>query len=98
MNYDLIKECLESDDSIHYLRKHLRRHFRGVMPKKHYIVPTSPVVYKISNTVCIEMPSWGSYAYRTILYDFKKELHRRFIFDVQYYDGKTTFMVRKCKI
>lgn len=101
INRDQLKEVLENADDVknlNLLRKQLRRSFREVMPKRFGFLPKDPKIYRVSNTVCIEMPSWGSYSYRLSLLTLEKDLYKYFICDTQYYDGKTTFVVRKCRI
>lgn len=102
INKNQLKKALENpkddDVNLNLLRKNLRRQFRSIMPKRYGIFPRDPKIYRVSNSICIEMPSWGTYAYRISLSHFGKELYKYFICDTQYYNGKTTFVVRKCKI
>lgn len=83
--------------SLKLFRRRIRRIFRGVMPKKYGVLPKDPKVYKMSQTICIEMPSWGSYGYRVLLSTLIKELKECFTCDVEHFDGKTTILVREWK-
>ena len=83
--------------NLNLIRKHLRRQFTGIMPKRYYIFPRDPKVYRMSKSICIEMPSWGNRSYRLALATLERELKKSFICDTQYYDGNTTFVVRECR-
>lgn len=96
---ELLNAMNESGESrsLKLFRKRIRRNFRGIMPKKFGIFPGDPKVYRMSKTICIEMPSWGSYGYRVQLSTLINELKEYFICDVEYFDGKTTVLVKEWK-
>lgn len=101
INNSQMKEALNNSNdevSLGLIRKNLRRQFRGLIPRNYGIFPQDVKVYRMSKSICIELPSWGSYGYRLALLTLEKELYKSFVCDTQYYDGKTTFVVRKCKI
>lgn len=99
-NLALLECFLEDPDNErleHMVVKDFRRTYSRIMPKKYWIFPQQPVVYVLSKSICIEFPSWGSKEYRYSLADLQRALQTRFIFDVQYFDGKTTFIIRSVK-
>lgn len=102
INTDLISILLNNIDNVEYcnlITKDFRREFRHYMPKKYYIFPTQPKIYILSNTkVCIEMPAWGSLAYRNKLCLLEEKLRRKFKMDTVFYDGKITYVIREDKV
>lgn len=80
------------------IEKRLRKYFKGTLPKKYFIIPQTPYVYTLSNTLCIELPAYGSLAYRKgFLLALSKRLKEHFICDTIYYDGKITYKIRGVK-
>ena len=79
------------------LHKHIYRKFKGIMPHRYLIFPTTIDIYLMSKSVCIEVPSWGGSDYRKTLVKLGSNLEKLFIMDTQYYDGKTTFLIRDLK-
>lgn len=88
---------MDSHDCLR-IEKRLIRYFKGTLPKKYFIIPQTPHVYILSNTICIELPSYGSLAYRKgFLLALTKRLKDYFICDITYYDGKITYKIRGIK-
>lgn len=82
-------------DYYNYVVRDFRRYFSKDMPKRYLIFPTQPKIYTVSHTVCIEMPSWGSLAYRNKLNLVEKVLDDAFKLDVIFFDGKITYCVKE---
>ena len=79
------------------IERDIKREFRDVMPRKYWIFPTVPKIYNLSNCTCIEMPSYGSMAYRMKLKALREDLNKFFVMDIHYFDGKTTFILKNKK-
>lgn len=79
------------------IKSNIRRIFKGCMPKKYLIFPQLPEIYFLSRVLCFEFPSWGSLEYRNMLVRLTKKLSSFCVLDIQYFDGKTTFMIRDIK-
>ena len=65
------------------------------MPRRYWIFPSIPTVYTLSNSLCIEMPSYGSTAYNMKLDLFRRELNKSFVMDVHHYNRKITFILKE---
>jgi len=97
---NLLKDLLRDLDDIktfNLVVKNSRRCYSGLMPKKYGIFPQQPDVYILSKCICLEFPSWGSIEYRYELSELRNKLCQNFYCDVQYFDGKTTFILKKIK-
>lgn len=86
--FDLAKILMKS------IRRQLTHTFKKDMPRKYWIFYQQPKIYFLSNTLCLEFPSWGSEKYRKLLIDLGRKLRAFCITDISYFDGKTTFAVR----
>lgn len=99
---DLLSILLHNVNDLEYYQfvvRDFRREFSRDMPKKYRIFPTQPRIYVLSNTICIEMPAWGSIKYRDKLCSLEKRLRHIFQIDTVFYDGKITYIIkenRKC--
>lgn len=90
------------DDTISYrdlrrISKGVQDYFNGTIPKKYLIFPQKPYIYLLSKSVCIEVPSYGNKTYRHLLYNLEKELSYVFQFDVELFNGNTTFVIKGIK-
>ncbi len=97
---DLLEDLLNDlDNTKLYYRvvKNFRKCYSGLMPKRHFIFPQQPYIYKVSNSLCIEFPAWGSYEYRYELSDLQRRLRQNFVMDVHHSDGKIVFLLKKRK-
>lgn len=79
------------------LSRNISKIFDNTMPKKYLVFPQNPKVYLLSRCLCIEVPSYGNTKYISILRMLKEKLYENFVFDTQYFDGKTTFIIKKNK-
>lgn len=101
INTELISILLNNIDCVeyyHFVIKDFRREFRHYMPKRYLIFPTQPKIYVLSNTICIEMPAWGSIAYRDKLCLLERNLREVFKMDTVFYDEKITYIIRESKV
>lgn len=97
---NLLRELLEDlndKKTFNLVVKNARRCYSGLMPKKYGIFPQQPHVYILSKSICLEFPSWGSIEYRYELSELQEKLSQNFYCDVQYFDGKTTFVLKEVK-
>lgn len=101
---DLINEIIsgnvdkkEEGILLRTLRRNILKIFDNTIPKKFLIFPQNPEVYVLSHCVCIEVPSFGNNDYLIILKYLEESLMKEFVFDIHYFNGKTTFIVKKNK-
>lgn len=87
----------EKKQEMRLIEKQIKREFRDCMPKRYLIFPTVPRVYSLSNSICIQMPGYGSEAYRMKLNLFRKTLDKKFVMDVQHDNGNITFILKNKK-
>lgn len=75
------------------MKKQIKEEFHDCMPKRYYIFPIAPYIYSLSDSICIQMPKYGSTTYRMKLNLLKKNLNEKFIMDIQH-DNKITFILK----
>lgn len=97
-----VLSALEYNDSVSYndlrrIRKEIRKYFGDDMPKKYWFITINPYIYMVSKAICIELPSYGNEKYRKQLYALECQIQMYFECEIELYDGKTTFIVKKIK-
>lgn len=83
-----------STRDIRRINRGVEQYFNGTMPKKYWIFPYKPCTYMLSKTVCIELPSYGNQTYRKLLSQLESQLKYSFKFDVELFNGNTTFIIK----